>query len=97
MLYSQNAKFSSAFDVNGDGLGDNRDLFLLGSELVVAGAGQAVLDAYTELLLKRGDLNSSGTTDTADMAAALQQFRAAKLADRSERRRRREHRRRSRQ
>ena len=52
VLYSQNSKFSSAFDVNGDGLGDNRDLFLLGNELVAAGAGQAVLDSYTDLLLQ---------------------------------------------
>jgi len=74
VLYSQNSKFSSAFDVNGDGLGDNRDLFLLGEELVVAGAGQAVLDAYTGLLLKRGDLNSSGATDTSDMALLYSSF-----------------------
>jgi hypothetical protein len=74
VLYSQNGKFSSAFDVNGDGLGDNRDLFLLGNELVVAGAGQAVLDAYSDLLLQRGDLNSSGTTDAADMALLYGSF-----------------------
>ncbi|HEX2475252.1 MAG TPA: hypothetical protein VHK01_10920, partial [Lacipirellulaceae bacterium] len=65
---------SSAFDVNGDGLGDNRDLFLLGEELVVAGAGQAVLDAYTTLLLKRGDLDSSGTTNSVDMALLYSSF-----------------------
>ena len=51
VLYSQNAKYSSAFDVNGDGLGDNRDLFLLGNELVTNGASQAVLNSYTDLLL----------------------------------------------
>ena len=68
VLYSQNDKFSAAFDVNGDGLGDNRDLFALGDELVAAGAGQAVLDAYVSLLLKRGDLDGSGTTDVADLA-----------------------------
>jgi hypothetical protein len=74
VLYSQNSKFSSAFDINGDGLGDNRDLFLLGEQLVVAGAGQAVLDAYIGLLLKRGDLDSSGMTDTADMALVYSSF-----------------------
>jgi glycosidase len=74
VLYSQNNKFSSAFDINGDGLGDNRDLFLLGEELVVAGAGQAVLDVYTTLLLKRGDLNASGTTDSADVALLYSSF-----------------------
>jgi hypothetical protein len=69
VLYSQNGKYSSAFDVNGDGLGDNRDLFLLGGHLVANGASQAVLDSYTDLLLKRGDVNSSGATDAADMSA----------------------------
>src|SRR4030095_14546866 len=29
ILYSQNSKFRAQFDVNGDGLGDNRDLFAL--------------------------------------------------------------------
>lgn len=74
VLYSQNNKFRAAFDVNGDGLGDNRDLFALGDELVVAGAGQEVLDSYVELLLDRGDVNSSGTTDAADIAALYSNF-----------------------
>jgi glycosidase len=69
VLYSQNAKFSSAFDVNGDGLGDNRDLFLLDVELLAGGASNAVLDAYTGLLLKRGDLNASATTNSLDVTA----------------------------
>jgi hypothetical protein len=66
ILYSQNSKFRAAFDVSGDGLGDNRDLFLLGDELVANGASQDVLNAYTGLLLKRGDLNGSGVTNLAD-------------------------------
>lgn len=74
VLYSQNSKFRAAFDVNGDGLGDNRDLFLLGNELAAAGAGQAILNSYTGLLLKRGDFNNSGTTDSADMAALYAGF-----------------------
>jgi hypothetical protein len=69
VLYSQNAKFRAAFDVNGDGQGDNRDLFALGNELVSRGASQTVLNSYTDLLLKRGDLTGNGTTDVADMAA----------------------------
>jgi hypothetical protein len=71
VLYSQNAKFRAAFDVNGDGLGDDRDLFALGGELVGAGASQAVLDAYTGLLMKRGDLNGSATTNLADFEALV--------------------------
>jgi hypothetical protein len=77
ILYSQNNKFRAAFDVNGDGLGDNRDLFALGDQLVVAGAGQAVLDAYVGLLLKRGDLDNSGTTDVADLDALYANYGAA--------------------
>ena len=69
VLYSQNTKFRAAFDVNGDGLGDNRDLFALGSELVGRGANQTVLNSYTDLLLKRGDLTGNGATDGADMSA----------------------------
>jgi glycosidase len=74
ILYSQNNKFRAQFDVNGDGLGDNRDLFALGDELVAGGAGQAVLDSYTDLLLKRGDVNSSGTADGNDVAAMYASF-----------------------
>jgi alpha-amylase len=74
ILYSQNNKFRAAFDVTGDGLGDNRDLFALGNELVAAGASQAVLDAYASLLLKRGDLNGSATTNIADFEALFANF-----------------------
>jgi alpha-amylase len=74
ILYSQNNKYSSAFDVNGDGFGDNVDLYLLGDELVANGASQAVLDAYTGLLLKRGDLNGSGATGLVDFETLLANF-----------------------
>jgi alpha-amylase len=80
VLYSQNAKYSSAFDINGDGLCDNRDLYLLGNVLVAApssgfiGGKQVVLDSYTDLLLKRADVNSSGTSDAADMTALYSSF-----------------------
>jgi len=81
VLYSQNNKFSAAFDLNGDGLNDNRDLFLLSDVLTAAptssfggGAKQSVLNSYTDLLLKRADVNSSGTSDTADMAAVYAAF-----------------------
>ena len=74
VLYSQNVKFRAAFDVNGDGLGDNRDLFALGNELVSRGANQTVLNSYTDLLLKRGDLTGNGTTDSADMTSLYSSF-----------------------
>jgi hypothetical protein len=74
VLYSQNAKYSSAFDVNGDGLCDNRDLFLLGNALVANGASQTVLNSYTDLLLKRGDVNSSGGTDASDVTSLYASF-----------------------
>ena len=48
---------------------------------------QAVLDAYTDLLAKRGDLNGSGTTTIADFATLFAQFRPGHMALRLERRR----------
>ncbi|MBX3432053.1 MAG: hypothetical protein KF847_01770 [Pirellulales bacterium] len=69
VLYSQNAKFNAAADVDGDGLITNLDLFDLGVELVAAGAPAATLDAYGTLLLKRGDVNGDGFTNAADVAA----------------------------
>jgi hypothetical protein len=69
VLYSQNNKFRAAFDVNGDGLADNRDLFALGNELISRGASQTVLNSYTDLLLFRGDMTGNSVTDVADMAA----------------------------
>jgi hypothetical protein len=87
VLYNQNKKFRAAFDINGDGLGDNRDLFALGGELVAtptalfgstnpgtAADKQAVLDTYTDLLFHRGDLTGNGTTDLADMAELYTNF-----------------------
>ncbi len=82
VLYSQNSKFNSAADVNADGLVDNRDLFLLGDVLLTAPTSafvnatnqQNVLNAYSDLLLKRGDVDLSGTTDTHDMNALYDNF-----------------------
>jgi hypothetical protein len=74
ILYSQNTKFKAAFDVNADGLGDNRDLFALGSYLLAGGAGQDVLDSYTALLLHRADVNGDGLSDAADINAVYSHF-----------------------
>jgi hypothetical protein len=60
--------------LNGDGLCDDRDLFALGGALVGAGAGQAVLDSYQSLLLHRGDVDASGTTNAADVGALYAHF-----------------------
>src|SRR3954447_2916877 len=74
ILYSQNTKFKAAFDVNADGLGDNRDLFALGGYLLAGGAGQDVLDSYTALLLHRADVNGDGLSDAADINAVYSHF-----------------------
>ena len=69
VLYGQNADFNAAADLDGDGDVDNHDLFALGSALVDGGASQAVLDAYDDVLLRRGDVNEDGMTNAADVAA----------------------------
>jgi hypothetical protein len=77
VLYSQNAKFNAAFDVNGDAMADNRDLFALDGELVPRGASGVVLRAYHDLLVKRGDLNDNGSTDSGDFDALYDGFGSA--------------------
>ena len=67
VLYSRNVKFNPAADANGDGLVDNRDLLLLGGFLQSGGAGTDVLDAYRRVLVRRGDVDQSGTTDAGDI------------------------------
>ncbi len=69
VLYSQNAVFNAAADLDGDGDVDNLDLFALGSALLGAGASQAVLDAYNDVLLRRGDINQDGMTNGGDVTA----------------------------
>jgi glycosidase len=67
ILYSQHQRFHPAADVNADGLVDNHDLFLLGGVLETAGADPVTLDAYQEVLVRRGDVDQSGVTDAADI------------------------------
>ena len=69
ILFSQNSEFNAAADIDGDGNVDNLDLFALGSELTASGASPAVLDAYDQLLLVRGDINKDGFTNADDVAA----------------------------
>ena len=66
VLYSENSQFNAAADIDGDGDVDNLDLFALGDEL--AGASAAVLDAYDDVLRRRGDVNEDGMTNGADVA-----------------------------
>jgi alpha-amylase len=44
-------------------------LFELSDELAAEGAGAAALNAYDQLLVKRGDVNLDGVTNAADAAA----------------------------
>ena len=74
VLSSQNGLFSAAADVNGDGRVTNVDLFELGDQLVAEGAGIATLNAYDQLLVKRGDANQDGLTNSADVSALYATF-----------------------
>jgi hypothetical protein len=69
ILYSQNGLFNATSDVDANGLIDNRDLFLLGPQLVSQNAVQTTLDAYDQLLVKRGDVTGDAQTGLADLSA----------------------------
>jgi len=68
ILYSQDAQFNPAADVDGDGRVTNLDLLALGDELANEGADFLTLQAYDSVLVRRGDVDASGTTDGADVA-----------------------------
>jgi len=74
ILNTQDTQFSPAFDLNGDGLGDNRDLFALGWELIDGGADATVLNAYHHVLVRRGDLDQQGGTGVADLDTLYDNF-----------------------
>lgn len=74
ILYSQDAQFRAAADLDGNGRVNNLDLFLLGPHLATAGASAPVLAAYDEVLLRRGDIDLSGLTDVDDVAALYAAF-----------------------
>ncbi len=48
---------------------DNQDLFSLEEAFLQNGADQAAVDAYEDLLLRRGDFNNDNATDAADLSA----------------------------
>jgi len=74
VLSSQNNTFEPTADVNADGLVDNRDLFLLDTELLANGASQFALDEYVEVLTRRGDLNADSFTNSADVTELYDGF-----------------------
>ncbi len=67
VLYSQNSLFNPGGDLDADGAITNRDLYLLGPHLVTVGADLPTLDAYRTVLVRRGDVDQSGTTDPTDI------------------------------
>ncbi len=74
ILYSQNNQFNAAGDINADGLIDNLDLFGLEAVLLNAGADQATMDAYAQVLTRRGDVNSDSLTNAGDIDFLRTQF-----------------------
>lgn len=69
VLYSQNDQFNAAADVNGDGLVDNVDLFLIVDPILEGATDPRVAIRVDEMLQRRADVNDDGVTDEADMAA----------------------------
>jgi glycosidase len=74
VLYSQGNSFNAAADVDGDGIITNLDLFGLGDELIAAGASTAVMTAYDQLLVKRGDVNGDNATNASDVQSLYDSF-----------------------
>lgn len=74
MLYLRNTVFNPAGDLNADGLIDYHDLILMEATLLGAGASQTVLDEFQDVLLRRGDINQSGTTDADDVQALINEY-----------------------
>jgi alpha-amylase len=67
VMNSQNVKFNPAADATADGLVDTRDLLVLRPFLVAGNATPQVLDAFERVVLRRGDMNMSGTADATDI------------------------------
>ena len=74
ILYSQNAQFNPAADINGDGFINTYDLLGLRSTLTNGGANQAALDTYQQMFVRRGDLNGNGVLDYGDMLTLRANF-----------------------
>jgi hypothetical protein len=71
---STNFAFNAAADMNGDGLMDSRDLYLLRDHYRAINAPVAAKNAAVAAVLKRGDLNQDGVTDVNDIDDMGQHF-----------------------
>jgi alpha-amylase len=76
ILYSQNAQFNPAADINGDGKINTYDLLGLQSILMADGVSQSILDTYTGVLDRRFDFNHDGSVNHADFQLLLQNLGA---------------------
>ena len=75
VLYSQNALFNAAADLDGNGLVNNLDLFALGPALhAMVGISPTTLNSFDGVLLRRGDINQNGATNAQDVAALYSAF-----------------------
>lgn len=72
-LYSQNQQFDAAGDLNGDGRIDDKDLFALKPAFTAGGASAAALAEVKAAVLRRGDVNHDGVTNTADIDLVARQ------------------------
>ena len=66
VLYSQNALFNPAADINGDGKINTYDLLALQSVLEADGVAQSVMDTYFAMLDRRFDFNHDGAVNDLD-------------------------------
>ncbi len=73
-LYSQNAQFNPAGDINADGKINNHDLFLLRPRYVSQSAPAGVINEARNAELRRGNLNGDDFTNAADIDHLYQNF-----------------------
>jgi hypothetical protein len=71
VLDSQGTQFNPAADLNGDGVVNDKDLFLLPS-VYPAGSTEQVL--AQQMIVQRGDLNGDGVTNAADINTLISHY-----------------------
>lgn len=67
VLYSRNAQFNPAADLDANGRIDNRDLFALPQLYSNLSASQTVRDETRAMVLRRGDVNQASGSNAADV------------------------------